>query len=645
MRAWRRGSPLISLRNLVKLLALLEISTSAAAAPGWVHDAIADCRGRVTAEDAEWAVLLDAHRCRVAAGEPYRERVRRVVEVLRGEGGEGATLVESVSSNWRHMRNLKGWHLRPAGSEERLDKDWIVEFAVDREVPMYTDTRFLVAKFPALEPGSIVAFEYQLECSGWAADYHWFTVQKRAPVAEFRVELEAPADWQVRSSTWRAADRLYAAADHGHHYWIAENLPEQPLEPLAPPPRFIYRELYLTASPKSGHGALSSWQDVARLSAGFLDPPAAPNATVAAQARALVTECATQAEQIETLAHFVRDKIRYVAVEIGAGSYTPRPAAETLRNGYGDCKDKTTLLRALLSALGIPSRAALVSVTRHVVETLPSPVQFDHCILALPDVQRDWVYYDPTSPATDFGQLPAPLGGGRVLVIDRGETALRRLPEPPVDALLRRLEATATLAADGGLEATVCVSSFGLLAGEQRCAVRGAAASVREQEWQSRLAPHLSAARVTQYSLIDCGDLLLESFHLSVPAYVRRSAGLTLFHPNPFYGAEPPVAIGSERQQPIWFGPPGVEEITVDWQLPQGTGVEIHHPRRSAVCAVAELQADLEEEQGVLRFHSRQTRTGRMLDAAESSAARQFEIERKRLRGWSLLLAPRSDLE
>src|SRR2546425_8998451 len=47
----------------------------------------------------------------------------------------------------------------------------------------------------------------------------------------------------------------------------------------------------------------------------------------------------------------VRDRVRYVAVELGLAGYQPRPSGETLAKLYGDCKDKATLLQSAL-ALG-----------------------------------------------------------------------------------------------------------------------------------------------------------------------------------------------------------------------------------------------------------------------------------------------------
>jgi len=57
-------------------------------------------------------------------------------------------------------------------------------------------------------------------------------------------------------------------------------------------------------------------------------------------------------EKIRALYAFVSARIHYVALSFGIGRYRPHPAEEVLDNEYGDCKDKHTLLAALLKAAG-----------------------------------------------------------------------------------------------------------------------------------------------------------------------------------------------------------------------------------------------------------------------------------------------------
>jgi transglutaminase-like putative cysteine protease len=82
---------------------------------------------------------------------------------------------------------------------------------------------------------------------------------------------------------------------------------------------------------------------------------------------------------------FVQDDIRYLGIEMGAGSYKPTPASETCAHRFGDCKDKAFLCVVMLRALGIEAYPALVSTDyrQDTDKLLPSPLAFDHAIVQL----------------------------------------------------------------------------------------------------------------------------------------------------------------------------------------------------------------------------------------------------------------------
>lgn len=104
---------------------------------------------------------------------------------------------------------------------------------------------------------------------------------------------------------------------------------------------------------------------------------------------------------------WVTQDIRYVAVELGIGGYQPRPAAEVLRSGFGDCKDKTTLFIALLEGLGVRAYPVLLYAGsyRQGGEPPPALEAFNHAIAAVagPEGYR---YTDLTAELTPFGELP-----------------------------------------------------------------------------------------------------------------------------------------------------------------------------------------------------------------------------------------------
>ena len=105
---------------------------------------------------------------------------------------------------------------------------------------------------------------------------------------------------------------------------------------------------------------------------------------------------------------WMKKNIRYVAVFLALGRVVPNDAASVLRNKIGDCKDKATLMSALLAAKGIVSEAVLINLGG--TYSLPEPptmVALNHVILYLPEFD---LYDDPTQNFAAFGVL----GGGNM---------------------------------------------------------------------------------------------------------------------------------------------------------------------------------------------------------------------------------------
>lgn len=80
--------------------------------------------------------------------------------------------------------------------------------------------------------------------------------------------------------------------------------------------------------------------------------------------------------------NYVQSEIRYFSVSLGESSHRPAVPDVTIDRRYGDCKDKTQLLIAILRELGIKAQPALISLAhqRRIDRWQPSPLSFDHVV-------------------------------------------------------------------------------------------------------------------------------------------------------------------------------------------------------------------------------------------------------------------------
>lgn len=84
--------------------------------------------------------------------------------------------------------------------------------------------------------------------------------------------------------------------------------------------------------------------------------------------------------------NFVRDQVRYVRDPVRAELV--QDPAFTLKNRYGDCDDKSTLLATMLESIGHPARFIAVGFTR--------PGEFEH-VYVESKIGNRWIPMDATT--------------------------------------------------------------------------------------------------------------------------------------------------------------------------------------------------------------------------------------------------------
>jgi transglutaminase-like putative cysteine protease len=126
----------------------------------------------------------------------------------------------------------------------------------------------------------------------------------------------------------------------------------------------------------------------------------------------------------------VQEELRYVSLSVGAGGYFARMPQEVIASGFGDCKDKSLLLRVILSRLGIEASVALTDLDAGygLPDELPMLGIFDHMILRASLGGRA-VWMDPTGSHQGGGLGTAALldYGYALPLTGTGPTALERM--------------------------------------------------------------------------------------------------------------------------------------------------------------------------------------------------------------------------
>lgn len=346
------------------------------------------------------------------------------------------------------IKSSKAWHIKPG---KRARKSWSTPVDIAIGDSFLDDFRMRAVSVDDVQKGSVALFEFKSIQTPFFMPRRVIFLED-APLHLARYILEIPEGWSVRWD-WLRREGPEPSRDGSVWTWEVADLHVPDPEPLdvnavdlAP---LLMVNLVPPESVGIGPAVLPSWPALSRWYEDLAGDRAAITPEIREQAGSLPgVRDGDLLDAVREAGRFVRDKVRYVAVELGIGGHQPRPAGDTLSNLYGDCKDKATLLRSFLAVEEIPSYPVLVNLSMHdtVSDEIPSPGSFNHMIAAipvpgdleLPDLYRHAVadagdlgpllFVDTTDEWVSIGWISASLSGKRALVVAGGDGRLVTLP-------------------------------------------------------------------------------------------------------------------------------------------------------------------------------------------------------------------------
>jgi hypothetical protein len=194
---------------------------------------------------------------------------------------------------------------------------------------------------------------------------------------------------------------------------------------------------------------------------------------------------------------------RYVGIELGIHGWKPYPVAEVYRRRFGDCKDKASLLVALLREAGVPAHIALVRTTQlgYAATSPPSMWTFNHAIAWVEEFD---LFLDGTAERSGLLELPAMDQGAAALIVDGARSRLVTIPVAPASANDNTSSYVLRLQKDGALVVDGSEAFSGTNAARERQRFEDAAS--QRQTLERDLAQGIPGAQVTA---IEVGDLSL----------------------------------------------------------------------------------------------------------------------------------------
>lgn len=386
--------------------------------------AVLHAAGRITAaEGTGVVVLLEEHHYAIDKSGRAIASVRRVYRLLQQDAVELWASVEQEYAPWYELRpEFRARVIRSDGTVHWLDPKTIADSpAQEFDSSIFSDRRVLRAPLPAVSAGAVVEYEITVRETVPLLDagtVRRVTIPDSAPIERFRLSIEAAKGVPLRTGSRHIPDAAVRRSETGRSTHI-----KLEMGPIAARESWEGNLPFQESlQPYFAFSTGQTWQAVATRYEEIVN-----RQIQAADLRPLLEGVDLSGPPLEVAARLtarLHKEIRYTGVEFGEAAIVPRTPAEVLQRKYGDCKDKSALLVALLRAAGMRADVALLSAGFHtdVGADLPGLGQFNHAIVHVAAANPVWI--DATSPETRVGELPLQDQGRLALIANRHATAL-----------------------------------------------------------------------------------------------------------------------------------------------------------------------------------------------------------------------------
>ncbi len=367
------------------------------------------------------------------------------------------------SAGTQHLEIVYARIRRPNGTVVETPPSQVIDMPapVTQEAPFYSDLKQMQLPIRNLRVGDTLEWQAKVlmnkpEAAGQFWGQESFTDD--GVVLSQTIELRVPKDLYV--NVWSKKEKPVESVegpDKVYRWTWSQKKPTVGKE--ADAEKELRKKQVWTAEqeldakqgklPSVAWTTFKNWEAVGAWYQGLESDRIVPDAAVKAKAAELTAGKITEEEKVQAVYGYVATQIRYIGVAFGIGRYQPHHAGEVLENQYGDCKDKHTLLAAMLTASGLHPDAVLIGAGVRFNEAVPSPSSFNHLITTV-SVDGQPVWLDSTEEVAPYRALSYVIRDRKALVVpDAGVAKIETTPADLPFPSFEKLNSVGTLDKEG----------------------------------------------------------------------------------------------------------------------------------------------------------------------------------------------------
>jgi lipoprotein NlpI len=274
----------------------------------------------------------------------------------------------AVIRDGKRLDRLHSARINVAQRERRLEEG------------VYDETAQAIIALDDVRVGDVVEHAYSIagENPVFGGRFsQFFGLNREMPVGKVSIRIVHPAGRTLHHKLYRSSLGVETTVAGGNRVisLVAEDLPVVRPEPNVPGWFLMFPMLQVSE--------YDSWRQLQQWAAGLYAVPADLSPAIEQVLDRIRAEGGTPRELTARTLAWVQSQIRYYSVSVGASSHRPNHPNVTFEQRFGDCKDKSVLLAAMLRKLGIDAEPALVAaqMQRGIADWLPTHWAFDHVVV------------------------------------------------------------------------------------------------------------------------------------------------------------------------------------------------------------------------------------------------------------------------
>ncbi|MBN1637820.1 MAG: DUF3857 domain-containing protein [Ignavibacteriales bacterium] len=396
--------------------------------------------------DDDAIIIKETHKVEMTIKDNWKLETKEQVYIAKKifRNLEKYSEVEIDLSESEHLEGIEARTIKPDGSFVKVeDKDFYWSKGKTEGSTFYLDEESVKFTFPALEKNCIIEYTYTIRKDFPFIMDVWY-IQDYDPILYNKYELTLPVILldPVKGAGWKWRYRAYnyklkepeqiknvnpgemSSTEAVTFNWAVQNVKPLRYEKMMPP--VIEHLGYVKFAPSEWE----NWTNVTKwYYKNYFQPQLKITPKIKQKAEELTSNLLDEKTKIEKLFQFTQN-LRYVSIALGDGTIRPHEPEEVLKNEYGDCKDKSTLLIALLRSIDIKAKSVLVKTANKgkIDKDFPN-WNFNHMIVQVETADGKKIWLDPTVKYCPVGEIPWTCEDVQVIVLnDDGSSSLASTP-------------------------------------------------------------------------------------------------------------------------------------------------------------------------------------------------------------------------